>query len=70
MAKGKPSKWARVEISEPFYIGKRGITIKVWDKHGRRHLGNATITIGGIHWYPYKKKKATKLLRWDQLNDT
>lgn len=68
MAKGKPSKWARVRISEAFYIGKRGITIQVWDKHGRKHLGYAVISVGGIKWYPYKKKKAATRIRWSDFS--
>jgi len=68
MAQGKPSKYAKVEILEPFYIGKRGITIKVWDKYGRQHLGYATITVGGIRWYPFGKHKASKLWKWHQLS--
>lgn len=69
MAKGKPSKWAEVSISEPFYLGKRGITVTVWDKHGRKHLGYAVISVGGIHWTPYGKHKPTRLIKWHQLGE-
>lgn len=69
MAQGKPSKWAQVTVTEPFLIGKRGITIKVWDKYGRKHLGRAVISVGGIKWKPYRKKSPTKLLKWHQLAD-
>ena len=66
---GKPSKWGIVTISQPFFIGKGGITIKVWDKYGRKHLGYAVISVGGIRWYPFGKHKARKFIKWNQLND-
>ncbi len=40
MARGRPSKWVRVEILQPFWITKKGISIRVWDKYGRKHLGD------------------------------
>ncbi len=68
MAQGKPSKWAQVHISEPFDLGMRGITIKVWDKYGHKHLGYATISIGGVRWKPYKKQKASIFWSWNRLS--
>jgi len=65
--KGKPNKWAQVKISEPFFIGKRGITLTVGDTHSQKHLGYAVITVGGIHWYPYNSKKVKKIIKWDEL---
>lgn len=59
--KGKPNKWAEVSIAEPFLIGKRGITLTVGDTHSKKHLGHAVITVGGIHWVPYKKQKTKNL---------
>jgi len=66
MAKGKPGKWAKVTIEEPFLIGKRGITITVGDRYGRKPLGYAKIAIGGIRWTPFNKQKG-RTVKWDKL---
>ena len=63
---GSPSKYIEISIKEPFTIGKRGLTLKIWAKHGHTHLGYAKISIGGIRWKPYGKQKA-RLIKWHEL---
>ncbi|MDA8108497.1 MAG: hypothetical protein M0015_07700 [Betaproteobacteria bacterium] len=67
MAKGKPSKWAKLDIDESVWLGKKGISIKVWDKWGKKHKGTLVISIGGLRWYKFNAKKPTWRAAWDSL---
>jgi len=68
MAKGRPSKWVEATVKEPIFLGKSGITLKVWDKYGKKHKAIIVVSVGGIQWYPYNKKKA-KRISWDRLEE-
>ncbi len=65
--KGKPSEWARMDIGESVWLGKKGVSIVVWDKWGQKHKGTLVISIGGLRWYPFKSKKAAWKASWDSL---
>lgn len=67
MAQGKPRKWVTASIVEPISLGTSGIEIVVWDKWGKTRRGRAVISVGGIRWFPYKKKKPIRIT-WDQLD--
>lgn len=67
MARGRPSKWAQLHLDETFYISRTGLSIKVWDKYGRKHKGNLVISVGGLRWYPYRAKNPSPVIGWDKL---
>ena len=66
MPKGKPSKWIEIKVDEFFYIGKRGIQIKVWKKHEHSKRGLFYVSVGGLSWREHEKKK-WKQISWDEL---
>jgi len=67
MAKGRATKWAVATLAEPVSLGRRGISIDVWDKWGRRRRGTLVVSVGGVRWYPYKAKRAKKL-DWEKFS--
>ena len=67
MARGRPTKWATVKITEPVYLGRAGIKVVVWDKYKKKRRGTIVVSIGGIRWYPRSAKKYTRL-SWNQLS--
>jgi len=67
MAQGRPSKWASVKIKQDIWLDKAGIKIVVWDKWGKKRLGNLRISIGGLRWYPYKGRKPASSYKWKDL---
>lgn len=68
MAKGIPSQWATAKIKEPIALGKSGIRIVIWDKWGKTRRGTVVVSVGGIRWFRYKAKQATRSLTWDELD--
>lgn len=68
MARGVPSKWAKLSLLQPVWLNKRGVSIVVWDKWGRRRKGTLEVSIGGLRWYRFKGKKARRI-SWDKLAD-
>jgi hypothetical protein len=66
MARGIPSKWIEVKVNEPFYVGKRGIQIKVWKKREHSKRGIFYVTVGGLWWREHEKKNWKKI-SWDKL---
>lgn len=67
--RGRPTKWVTAQLFEEIRIGKSGIDIVVWQKHGKRR-GIARITVGGIRWYPGERmsKRRYRRLTWDELD--
>jgi hypothetical protein len=68
MSQGRPSKWALATLNEPIGIGKSGISIVIWDKWGRKRRGKMVVSVGGVRWYPYKAKRATRLT-WTRFSE-
>jgi hypothetical protein len=68
MAQGRATKWAVAELNEPVGLGRRGISIDIWDKYGRNRRGTMVVSVGGVRWYPYRAKRATKLT-WPQFSE-
>ena len=68
MARGIPSQWIEVSVHEPFYVGKRGIQIKVWKKREHSKRGIFYVTVGGLWWREHEKKNWKKI-SWDKLVD-
>jgi hypothetical protein len=66
MAQGKAKKWITAQIIEPVDLGNRGIEIVVWDKWGKARRGTAVISVGGIRWSGYKRKKPIRI-SWEEL---
>ena len=66
MAQGRPSKWAKLDVNQPLWLNKAGITIVVWDKWGRKRKGTLIVSVGGLRWTPYKGQKARRI-SWDEL---
>lgn len=66
MPVGKYSKWAKLEVNEPVWLTKTGVTIVVWDKWGKKRKGTLIVSVGGLRWTPYKAKKAVRV-PWDRL---
>ena len=66
MAVGKYSKWARLEVNDPLWLTKAGVTIVVWDKWGTKRKGTLIVSVGGLRWTPYKGKRAVRI-SWDKL---
>jgi hypothetical protein len=67
MAQGRPTKWATAQIKEPIALGKTGMRIVIWEKWGKKRMGTAVISVGGIRWYPYKARKSTRIT-WYELS--
>lgn len=65
----KTKRYATATINEPIGLGQSGITIVIWDKYGKTRRGTARISVGGIRWFPYKKKKARPIISWDKLDE-
>ncbi len=66
MAQGIPSNKARILIKQEFSLDKIGIQITLGKKYIKKHRGYVIISIGGIQWVPYKKKKSNRM-SWDKL---
>ena len=66
MASGRPSKWARLDVNQPMWLNKAGISIVVWDKWGRKRKGTLIVSVGGLRWTPYKGKNARRI-SWNEL---
>ena len=66
MAQGRPSSWARLEVNQPLWLNKVGISIVIWDKYGRKRKGTLVVSVGGLRWYPFKSPRARRIT-WDEL---
>lgn len=66
MATGKYSKWARLEVNQPLWLTKSGVSIVVWDEWGKKRKGTLVVSVGGLRWYGYKGKKPVRV-KWDVL---
>ena len=66
MAMGRPTKWARMDVNQPMWLNRAGISIVVWDKYGRKRKGTLVVSVGGLRWYPYKAPKPQRYT-WDDL---
>ena len=66
MAQGRPSSWARLEVNQPLWLNKAGVSIVIWDKYGRKRKGTLVVSVGGLRWYPYMGKRARRIT-WDEL---
>jgi len=66
MAQGRPSNWARLEVNQPLWLNKAGISIAIWDKYGRKRKGTLVVSVGGLRWYPFKGKRARRIT-WNEL---
>ncbi len=71
--RGRPTKWVMASLDEMFWLGKRGITIEVWQKWKRkdRKVGTLTVSVGGLRWRPnkvhaqnYRQRSWRKLDEW------
>lgn len=63
---GKYSKWAKLEVNQPLWLTKAGVSIVVWDKWGKKRKGTLIVSVGGLRWKPYKGKRPVRI-SWDQL---
>lgn len=69
MAQGKPKKWITAEIVEPVLFGNAGIKVVVLDKWGKTRRSTAVVSVGGIRWSGYRRKKTIRI-SWDLVKPT
>jgi len=69
MAKGTPNTYAMATVSEQIPLGKAGIEVVIWRRYakGNKWRGKAVISVGGIRWYPYRAKKQSHKITWEEL---
>lgn len=68
MAQGHPTKWARMELNQPVWLNKTGLSVVIWDKWGRKRRGTLIVSIGGLRWLPYKAKTARRI-SWEKFEE-
>jgi len=68
VATGRARRWATADVLEPVELGRAGIQVVLWDKWGRKRVGTAIISVGGIRWFPYKYKIPYRI-GWDRLTE-
>lgn len=66
MARGKPTKRVEMTVNQPISLNKNGLTIAVWDEERGRLHGTLVVSVGGLCWYPHKRRGRRHT--WDDLS--
>lgn len=67
MARGKPTKHVEMTVKQTIAINKSGFTLVVYDKRKQRLHGTLVVSVGGLSWYPSKRRGHHHT--WDDLSN-